>query len=161
MIAALSRLLAARSPRERALLALLAVIALQLAFLVLAPPLRDAGRAARADLVAAQAARDWYLARQDEIAALPAPGASVPPPAPVGLGGLEAGLIDAGLRDAVQSLAPSPGGGVTVGLGAVPFAVVMDWLAGVGEVGYRIAALRLDQAGDGDVTAEIRLEPLP
>ncbi|MCW1931665.1 type II secretion system protein GspM [Pararhodobacter zhoushanensis] len=79
MIAALARVLALRSPRERVLLALLALGALPVAFVALvALPLIDARAAARADLTAAQAVRDWYAARQGEIAALPRPGA--PPP---------------------------------------------------------------------------------
>ncbi len=160
MIAALARVLAQRSPRERLLLALLLLVALPVAFAALVMlPLRDALIAGRADLAEAQAARAWYAERQIEIAALPVAGVAPALATPVGLGGIEARLIDAGLRDAVRLLAPAPGGGVSLGLDAAPFDVVMAWVEGIGAAGYRLAALSLEGAGDGDVTAEIGLEP--
>ncbi|MCB1389289.1 MAG: type II secretion system protein M [Rhodobacteraceae bacterium] len=164
MIASLARLLARRSPRERALLALLLLGALPAAFVALAAlPLMDARAAAREELAAAWATQAWYVARQAEIAVLPRPGAAAPAverPRPVGLGGIEARLIDTGLRPAVTLLANAPNGRVALSLAAVPFAVLMGWVEGIEEAGYRVAALRLEQAGPGDVDAEVQLEPL-
>ncbi|WP_127105281.1 type II secretion system protein GspM [Pararhodobacter zhoushanensis] len=164
MIAALARLLAGRSPRERLLLALLALGALPVAFVALvALPLMDARTAARADLAAAQAVRDWYAARQLDIAALPRPGTATQTerPAPVGLGGIELRLIDAGLRDAVTLLANGPNGRVALTLAEVPFGDLMGWLDGIEDgAGYRINALQVERSAPGEVDAELQLEPL-
>ena len=165
MIAALARLLARRSPRERLLLALLVLGALPVAFVALVVvPLLDARGAARDDLDAARAMRDWYAARQVEIAALPRAGAAPDEtgrPAPVGLGGLELRLIDAGLRDAVTLLANGPNGRVALTLAAVPFGDLMGWLDGIEDsAGYRVNALRVERSAPGAVDAELQLEPL-
>ncbi|WP_334192600.1 type II secretion system protein GspM [Pararhodobacter sp.] len=165
MIAALARQLARRSPRERFLLALLLLGAVPLAFLsLLALPLNEARTAARADLDAARATQAWYIARQAEIAALPQPGVAPPEdgrPAPVGLGGIEARLIAAGLRPSVTLLANAPNGRVALSLDSVDFADLMPWIDGIGAAGYAVAALRFDRTGPGTVDAELQLEPLP
>lgn len=166
MIAALSRSLSRRSPRERLLLALLLLVALPVAGLFLgAVPLIDARVSARAALDEARAERAWYVERQAEIAVLPVPGEAVAreTPAPVGLGGIEARLIAAGLREAVSQLANAQGNGVTLGFDPVGFEDLMRWLDGVEtEAGYRVSALQVLRGdGDGLVEAEIRLEPLP
>ncbi|PWE27779.1 type II secretion system protein GspM [Pararhodobacter marinus] len=165
MIAALARLLARRSKRERTLLALLALGAVPVAFVgLVALPLIEARAAARAELDAARATRDWYAARQVEIAALPAPDTAAPatePPAPVGLGGIEARLIAADLRDAVSQLANAPDRGVRLSFAEAPFAGVMDWVDALGDgSGYRVAALTFERVSPGLIDAEIRLEPL-
>ncbi len=165
MTGALSRLLAQRSPRERLLLALLVLGAVPLAFVALvALPLLDARAVARADLAAAQATRGWYAARQTEIAALPRMDAAVPGAesrAPVGLGGIEAQLIDAGLREAVTLLANAQNGRVALTLGPVSFDPLMGWLAALeAGAGYRVLNLRLERAMPGQVSAELQLEPL-
>lgn len=165
MIAALARLLVRRTPRERALLALLALGALPAAFVALvALPLIDARSAARAELAVARASRDWYAARQREIAALPVPGAPVHAAgiAPVGLGGIEAGLIDAGLREAVSLLTNAPNNRVALSLEAVAFDDLMLWASSLPELaGYRLFALRMTRVEPGLVEAELQLEPLP
>lgn len=167
MIGALGRILAARNPRERRLLALLALVAVPLAFgFLLALPLLEARRNARAGLDAALTTRSWYLDRQAEIAALPVPGepvaANADTTAPIGLGGIEDLLIDAGLRDAVTLLANAPGGGVTLALGPVPFGPLMGWIDTLApEAGYGLRALRVTRAATGQARAEMQLEPLP
>ncbi|MBN8292964.1 type II secretion system protein M [Rhodobacter sp. NTK016B] len=165
MIAALARILARRSKRERTLLTLLALGAVPVAFVgLIALPLIDARDAARAELDAARATRDWYAARQVEIAVLPALDTAEPeaePPAPVGLGGIEAGLIAADLRNVVSQLANAPDRGVRLSFAAAPFAGVMDWVDGLAEgSGYSVAALVLERVSPGLVDADIRLEPL-
>ena len=164
MIAALAALLARRSRRERALLALLALGAVPAAFLgLVALPLIDARAAARAELGAAHATQIWYRARQVEIATLPRPGeaaSAVESPAPVGLGGIEARLIEAGLRPSVTLLANASNGRVALSLEGVPFGDLMGWIDGLQGAGYRLAAMQLDRAAPGDVDAELQLEPL-
>lgn len=164
MIATLARALSGRSPRERGLLALLVVLALPVAFVgMVVLPLIDAHAAARAELDTARAQRAWYQARQAEIALLPVPGAPQPVdhPAPVGLGGIETRLIDAGLRPSVRLLQNAQGGAVSIELQAVPFDALMAWLDLVGQGGYAVAALRLTRAGPALVDAALSLEPLP
>jgi type II secretory pathway component PulM len=164
MIAALARGLAGRSRRERVLLALLAGVVIPAAFVVLAAlPLQEQRAAARAAVTEAEATRDWYLARQTEIAELPGqiPEAAMPRIAPVGLGGIEARLIDAGLRDAVTLLANAQGASVSLTLSGVRFEALMAWIEGIeSEAGYRLAALRLERGEDGGlVDADLALEP--
>ncbi|MCB1396384.1 MAG: type II secretion system protein M [Rhodobacter sp.] len=165
MIAALARNLAARSPRERLLIAALAILVVPLALWFLAVvPLMEQRAQARSALAEAQATRAWYLARQDDIAALPVPGTVAAPAAavaPVGLGGIEARLIDAGLRDQVGVLTNVQGGSVTLALDTVGFGDLMAWIDGIeAEAGYRLSALRLVRGtGPGVVDAELRLDP--
>jgi len=164
VIAALAHLLAGRSPRERGLLALLVLLALPVAFVgLVALPLIDARAAARADLETAQAENLWYRARQSQIAALPVAGEPGPAahPAPIGPGGIEGRLIDAGLRPAVRLLQNAPGGAVSIELGAVPFDALMAWLDQAAPMGYAIGTLGLTRAGPGLVDAALTLEPLP
>ncbi|WP_417625848.1 type II secretion system protein GspM [Pararhodobacter aggregans] len=164
MIATLARQLARRSPRERLLLALLLLGALPLAFVVLlALPLLESRAAAGADLAAARATQAWYSARQAEIAALPDPRAAPSDAArvvPVGLGGIEARLIAAGLRPAVTLLANAPNGRVALSLQAVAFADLMPWIDGIDAAGYGVAALMIERSAPGVVDAELQLEPL-
>lgn len=164
MIAALARLLARRSRRERALLGLLALVALPAGFAALvALPLIDARAAARAELDAARATQDWYRARQVEIAALPRPGEAAPVAdsvAPVGLGGIEARLIEAGLRPSVTLLANASNGRVALSLQAVPFDDLMGWIDGLPDAGYGLAAMQLTRASPGKVDAELQLGPV-
>lgn len=162
MIAGLARQLARRSPRERLLLALLLLGALPLAFVVLlALPLLESRAAAGAELAAARATQAWYIARQGEVAALPGPGgAPSGRAAPVGLGGIEARLIAAGLRPAVTLLANAPDGRVALSLQSVAFADLMPWIEGIDAAGYAVAALRLERTGPGRVEADVQLEPL-
>lgn len=167
MIASLAQGLARRSPRERMLLVLLAgvVIPAGLVFLVVLP-LQEQRSAARAALRDSEATRAWYVARQAEITALPA--SQVTPDAadrvttaPIGLGGIEARLIESGLRDAVTLLANTQGASVALTLAAVPFGALMDWIEGIErDAGYRLSALQLERGDDGGlVNAEFRLEP--
>lgn len=159
--------LAERSPRERGLLAVLGGLALPLAFLLtVASPLLQSREAARAALASAEETRQWYRARQSEIAALPqgqGPVVLVPGASPVGLGGIEARLTEAGLRRLVSTLADAPDGGVSLALTEVEFTALMAWIGTVeGSAGYRLGQMRLVPTGrSGLVNAELRLEPDP
>lgn len=163
MIAALAHALARRTRRERLLLGLLMGLALPVGFVFLVVlPLMVQGDTARAALADAEAERQWYVARQVEIAALPVAGAgigvSVTPP--IGLGGIEERLIGAGLRDAVSLLTTVQGDAVSLTLADVSFNALMDWIDAVErDAGYRLAALRLERGTPGLVSADLRLEP--
>jgi len=167
MSARLMQFLAGLSRRERLLLALLVFLALPLALLQgIALPLLARQEAARAAVVEAEALRGWISERQVELALLPAPdtiASDSPTRAPAGLGALEAGLIDAGLRQALVTLANPSGTSVSLRFDGVAFARLMPWLDGLeSEMGYRLASLRLTRADTvGLVDAEIQLEPLP
>lgn len=157
MIAALATFLAERSLRERGLLLalLLLVLPITLGALV-ALPLIAARTAARTDLVAAEARRDWYVALQAEIAALPAQGEGNSM-ATVGLGQIEATLIAVGLRDGLERLAPTPTGGIEVVLADVAFDQVMPWIEDIGaNLGLRVATLSLIRSAPGRV--DVRLD---
>lgn len=165
MIAALSRILSRRSPRERLMLAVLLFVVVPFAAVLLgAFPLVEKRDAARIVLFEARAEQDWYIARQVEIAALPVAGAAVSaqPPEAVGLGGIEALLIDADLRGAVSRLSNAQGNSVTLAFEAVSFVALMEWLDTVeAEAGYRVTALQVRRGdGAGMVEADLRLEPL-
>lgn len=166
MIDALARLLAARSPRERWLLALAALVGVPLALIALvALPLVEERARAADDLAIARAGSDWFRDRQGAIAALPDSSAPAPAaipaaiPASTGLGGIEAALIAAGLREAVALLANTPDGRVSLVLGAVPFEVLMPFVEALPHTtGHHLSALRLTRAGPGLVEAQLQLE---
>ncbi|WP_323035471.1 type II secretion system protein GspM [Pararhodobacter sp.] len=164
MIANLSALLAQRSSREQLMLALLLWLVVPVAFVGLVLlPLSEQRRTARAALAEATATQTWYLARQADIAALPVADAQVPDPKieAVGLGGIEARLIDAGLRGAVTLLANTQGDNVSLTLANVPFEGLMQWIELLeADAGYTLAALQIERGEDGGlVSAVLRLEP--
>lgn len=167
MIAALAQSLARRNRRERWLLAILLAVVVPVAFVALvALPLLEQRAAAHRALTDAQATQAWYVARQHEIAALPSTERASPDLAetaitPIGLGGIEARLIDADLRNAVTLLANTQGDSVSLTLNAVEFSALMAWIDSIEDnAGYRLTALRLERGVDaGLVTAELRLEP--
>ena len=168
MSAKLMQFLAGLSRRERLMLALLVGLALPIAVVQgLALPLLARQEAARAAVAEAEALRLWLGARQAELALLPAPDAPAPEGqgrTPVGLSALEAGLGEAGLRDALVMLARPTGTDITLRFEQVAFGALMPWLE-MSEhgTGYGLASLRLMRS-DGDaglVDAEVRLEPLP
>lgn len=166
MIARLSAFLVTRSARERWLLALVPVVVLPLGFGVLvALPLLEHRAAARAELAEALATRDWYQARQAEIAGLPLPAAAPEPGAvtPVGLSGIEDSLIAAGLRERIAMLANAQGDAVSMALRAVPFESLMAWIDTIRQTGgYRLTALQITRADtDGFVDAQLQLAPGP
>ncbi|GAB4276919.1 MAG: hypothetical protein Kow0013_30400 [Pararhodobacter sp.] len=166
MIATLAAILARQSRRERVLIAVLvlAVLPLAAAFLIGAP-LLDRRAAARAERTEAEVTRAWYVARLPDIAALPPVGAPAGTPgiAPVGLGGIEARLIESGFRDAVVQLANAQGDRVALSLEGVAFEGLMPWLEAIeASAGYRVLALQITRAEEpGLVNADLQLEPRP
>lgn len=165
MSARLMQFLAGLSRRERLLLAFLAFLALPVALVQgVALPLLARQEAARAAVAEAEALRGWVSERQAELALLPVPDAAATgTAAPAGLGALEAGLIDAGLRQSLVTLTNPSGTSVSLRFDGVGFARLMPWLDGLERrMGYRLASLRLTRTDAPDlVDAEIQLEPLP
>jgi type II secretory pathway component PulM len=157
----LAQALLDRTPRERAALAVLALVALPAAlWLGLAEPLLARREAARTALAAAEDERAWLAARLAEAAALPA----VDRTAPAGLAALDQRLTAADLgADSPEGarLADAGGEAVTLRLDAAPFGRLMAWLDGIeAEAGYRVTTLTLTPAAEpGRVDADLRLEP--
>lgn len=154
------------SRRERWLLLLAFLLALPLGIVfAIAEPLADRRLAAQARLAEMQAQRDWLQARQTELAQLPVAAAPATEPVfetrPVGLGGIEARLSDAGLREYVALLAAPAGGAVAIQLEGVRFIALMEWVETVeAEAGYALGALRLRRGDEpGTVSADLQLEP--
>lgn len=157
--------LARLSARERRLLALLVFLVLPLgAVYGVVLPMAERRADARIAVDEALALQGWVAARQAELAALPPEeGAAAPAEIDaIGISGVEASLLDAGLRDDVSLLSNTAGGGVSLRFDAVPFTELMPWLDTMEAAsGYAIASLRL-MRGDGpdEVQAELQLEPL-
>ena len=154
-----------RSPRERLLLALLVGVGIPLLVIVgLMLPLAERRAAAAVAYEDAVAERVWMADRVAEVMALGQPVAANetgPRPA-IGISGLEQSLIDAGLRDAVTSLANGTDGSIELGFDVVVFTLLMDWMSAQAPIwGYDLAALRLlrDVDRSGFVASEIRLRP--
>ena len=162
----LARALLGLSPRERRLLALLALVGLPAAlWLALAEPLLARRDAARTALAEAEELRGWLIAQRRILETLPAP-ADAETPRAEGLSRLEArlqaaGLTPAALGGAVQ-LSDAGEGAVSLRLERVGFVALMDWLESAeAEGGYRLASLSLGTAAaPGEVAADLRLEPL-
>lgn len=152
------------SPRERGLLAFLAVVVVPLAIAYgLVLPVLNARQEARQALDTAQTLRRWVAAQADQNAALLAAPAPVAAPAgpPIGVSGIEESLIDAGLRDDVSRLANEADGGVSLGFEAVRFSALADWLVGVEPGwGYNLSAFTFTRADTPDtVSADFTLDP--
>lgn len=153
------------SRRERWLLLAALVLVLPLGFVFgVAEPLAERRQAAEARLTEARAERDWLQTRQGELAALPAAEARaeiVVETSPVGLGGIEARLSEAGLREHVVALAAPARGEVAIQLREVGFAEIMRWIETVEtEAGYELGSFTLQRGGEpGEVEAELQLEP--
>lgn len=159
----LAEQLARLSGRERRLLALLVFLVLPvgLAYGVVLP-MNERRDAARQTLDDAVTLRAWLVERQAELAALPPEtGPETFSGEVVGISGIEASLVDAGLRGDVSLLSNAPGGGVSLRFDAVSFVDLMPWLEETeARSGYQVAGLRLAQGDAPDeVLAEVQLEP--
>lgn len=163
----LAALIMRLSRRERWLLLAALLVALPVGLaLGLAQPLNAQRLAAEARMIDAQAQRDWLRLRQGELAELPA---AVMAPAqettvetrPIGLGGIEARLTEAGLRANVAAIAAPSRGEVVIQLQGVRFGNVMRWIEMVeAEAGYELGSLRLRRGDEpGKVSAELQLVP--
>lgn len=158
--------LARMSARERRLLALLVFLVLPLgAVYGVVLPMAERRAEARLAVDEALSLQAWVAARQAELAALPPESGAAVAPAEIdaiGISGVEASLVDAGLRGDVALLSNSPGGGVSLRFDSVRFTELMPWLDTMeAGSGYAVASLRLLRGDAADeVQADLQLEPV-
>jgi len=149
------------APRERRLLAVLFVLVLPVGLVVgVLVPLHQAqseALTARSDAIALNI---WVQERHDELKGLKrAP--DFQPRAAIGTSGIEASLIDAGLRDDIRELSVDGLGTVQMRFETVRFVALMTWLSATNTTwGYDIAQFRLEPSPvSGMVTASFTLVP--
>jgi len=157
--------LAGLQRRERILIALLIVVALPVGLVQgVALPLLARHDAARAAVAEAMALQRWLQERQLQLALLPAADdspARMSNTPPASLSTLEAGLVEAGLRDSLVTLANPSAANIALRFDDVAFTQLMPWLDAVETgLGYRVSLLRLSQGAlPGAVDADVQLEP--
>lgn len=147
--------------REAILLALLALVALPLGLSSgVALPMQEARDRAIGTLAAAQADYVWVAAQAQTFAALAAAPA---PPAEraAGIAGVEAALIESGLRAAVTALEAAPDGEIRLQLDRVAFGTFGHFLDGITRTsGYDLMALTIAPVDDeGRISASVGLVP--
>lgn len=156
MMGRLAEALLNLSRRERLLLAVLAAIGLPVAVVFgLILPLADAQSRARGEASEALEIRNWVAARAAEAPSPVGPAtAAGEAQEPIGISLLDGSLREAGLRDAVDTLANRGEGEVELGFGNVRFSALASWLDRMAPGwGYEIATLRFDRGEAGDVVA--------
>lgn len=155
-----------RSPRERRLLGLMALVVLVVGlWLWLIAPLLEARSAVTRQGAETQALQLWVAARAAEQQQL-GQAQTHPPTPPIGISALEQSLVAAQLRQQVSRLSGQGDGGqgdggLELGFEAVTFTALASWLSQMDPVwGYDIARLRLQRHADpGLVAAELTLVP--
>ncbi|MEL6886680.1 MAG: type II secretion system protein GspM [Pseudomonadota bacterium] len=151
-------MLAARTGRERMLLAVLVLVALPVLIggAVLWPlhTGRLQAEQARND---ALALHQWVVARAAEAPAVAATDA----PAPIGSTGVEQTLIAAGLRQDVTDLGVRDGGEIELRFDAVTFVTLANWISAQAPVwGYDLSRFRIAaHETPGKVSATLVLSP--
>ena len=151
-----------RDPRERALLALLVFLVIPLAILLgVLLPLREERAAAERALLDAAELQTWVSARADEMSRLAAPAAGAARSRPIGSSGIEASLIEAGLRPFLSGLNVRPGGRVELQFDEVTFVMLANWLSAMAPGwGYEIADFRFEALETpAKITARLTLVP--
>ncbi|MDB2408103.1 type II secretion system protein M [Jannaschia sp.] len=162
MSARLIDALSTLSGRERVGLAALVLLALPLGVIFgVLLPLEDRTRAAQDARADAVALRVWVQERATEAAGLAPAATPDAVRAPIGTGGIERTLIEAGLRGAVSELSANGDGQIALRFEAVGFDALIRWLTRTEPTwGYDIAAFRLD-ALDRPGMVEARLTLVP
>ena len=161
MSARLIDFLLAREPRERWLLAVLAIVIvpLGLVFGVLLPlyQSQEEALAARTEAVAMNL---WVQDRALDLERLRQIPETGQRPA-IGMRGIEEGLISAGLRDAVSDLSQDSSGRVSLRFEQVRFTRLMTWITETEPGwGYDLQTFRIEAAPvSGDVEASMTLVP--
>ncbi|WP_425099671.1 type II secretion system protein GspM [Tropicibacter sp. S64] len=156
-------MLTALSPRERGLLGVMAGIVLPvgIGFAVLLP-LHEAREQAEAARVEALALQDWVTARAAEAQTLSRSAPEAKSYEPIGLSGIEEGLIAANLRGALTSIGTESGGVIALRFDEVDFIRLATWLsASHPDWGYSVQSLRFEDIGvPSKVLARIALSPV-
>lgn len=154
-----------REPRERLLLAALAlvVVPLALAFGVLQPLAQQRADSLHQaeEIRALQAWVQQRVAEKEQL--VQNPTASIG--APIGTSGVEDSLRRANLRAAVSELSTGSEGQIALRFEQVDFVKVASWLGGAHpHWGYEITQMKIEardpQAPDGKVSATLALAPL-
>ena len=153
--------LAARSGRERGLIAICLLVALPicLVFTVLLPlsESRAAALDARDD---ARALEVWVQRRAEGASGLDAVQLDARPE-PIGSTGLEAALVDAGLWQDVSDLGVQEGGVIELTFDTVVFTRLADWVSRQSpQWGYDIGSFRIEALDEpGRVSGRFVLRP--
>ena len=151
--------LAQLSMRERALLAVLALVAIPAAIVFFAVlPMIEARNSATARAQESEILLAWVV-DQVRITPISEDGAGQEADSSaIGIAGIEDSLVAGGLRDRVAQLANRPDGGVDLALDDAPFTALTDWLQSMETTsGYQITAFRLDATSPGLVNAVFEL----
>jgi type II secretory pathway component PulM len=154
-------LLLRRSRRERRLLGVLTgVLAAALLWLWLISPLLTTRATLQRQLTQAQALQHWVAERAADQLLLGQATDQIHGP-PIGISGLEQGLVVAGLRAQVTRLSGQGDGEIDLAFEAVEFTALARWLSQMDPGwGYEIIRLRLHRHTDpGLVAAELVLAP--
>jgi len=160
-MARLIDMLMRRSPRERRLLGLLALVLFPaLLWLWLIAPLLESRGAVIRQTAEAQALQLWVADRAADQQQLGRPQETEPSP-PIGISGLEQSLVSAQLRQQVTRLGGQGDGGIELGFETVEFTALASWLSQMDPGwGYDIDTLRLRRQEDpGLVSADLTLVP--
>lgn len=156
----LATTLARLTLRERGMLVALVLLVIPVGLIWgIATPLTEGRDAALARLEETRALQAWVRARRADLP----PEVSEAPPAtaPIGISGIEASLVTAGLRDSVAVLSNSGNGGVSLRFDAVAFSRLMPWLDQTeAAAGYALTSFRLLAGETPDVVlADLQLDP--
>ncbi|SLN47067.1 General secretion pathway, M protein [Roseovarius gaetbuli] len=152
------------SGRERLLVAVLALVALPLGVVYgVALPLADARQEAQRAVTEARATELWVadqsLLYASETTALRNAGEAANGGPPIGISGIEASLVEAGLREKASELANAADGGITMRFDAVRFTRLAEWLsAQETSWGYTLVGFAFERGEREDVVAaDLRL----
>lgn len=126
-------------------------------------PLQDRHQQARTQLAELRALEQWIMARIGEKQGLTQGNTEISQ-APIGTSGIEAGLIEAHLRQPLSALSAQEGGAIDLRFDRVDFIQLGQWLRTAHPAwGYRIDSFRLEAlegaAAAGRVAAWISLSP--
>lgn len=160
----LAQALVTRTARERWLIALLMGIVVPVGLIAaVAQPMAAARTAALAELDSARDLADWVAERRAVLPPLPAARTAVANVDPIGISGIEASLVAAGLRPAVASLSNAPDGGISLRFESVQFSLLMPWVDDTEALsGYVLSAFRIAALDRPDlVQAELELDRRP
>ncbi|SHL20161.1 Type II secretory pathway, component PulM [Roseovarius marisflavi] len=152
------------SGRERLLVAVLALVALPLGVVYgVALPLADARQEAQRAVAEARATELWVadqsLLYASETTALRNAGEGANGGPPIGISGIEASLVEAGLRAQASELANAADGGITMRFDAVRFTKLAEWLTlQEANWGYTLVGFTFERGEREDVVAaDLRL----
>lgn len=146
--------------RERALLAVMALVLSAGAAAGLLLPLAERRAQAEAALQEARALDAWVSARAGEAELLRA-AAGPGPVQPIGLAAVQRSLEQARLIETVATLSARGGGGIEMRFEAVGFDRLIAWVTSVEPFwGYRFASLRIERGAEpGLVAAQFVIVP--